>query len=288
MDPATLIKLHSLISNAPSLFASRYLAIAAAVITLWDHMLTLTAEIELIWRGKFDFFKAIFVINRYFVEGTLIYVVYVMCVLRPPLQDSECKVFTLFVTIASVVTMALENFTITSRIQAIWDHRRHITYILTGGFVITHAIVVIFAGYVIKDLHAQSFYEPFVAQTCIISTRPTKLLGVWAGMVAYDVFVCMLVLLNALNQPYRQNTEILTSLQKDGIKFYVALTVVRVINLLLSIFTGAGQIFLIVFFVWALISITLSRLLLRIEAFRIGGSAVRVWKGDMFELTQYD
>lgn len=96
MDAATLSQLNLLLANAPSLFASRYLAsksivllillfrflpilfstVAAAVITLWDHLLTLTAEIELIWRGKFDFFKVIFIINRYFVEGTLIYVVY--------------------------------------------------------------------------------------------------------------------------------------------------------------------------------------------------------------------
>lgn len=98
MDADIVAQVHLLITEAPSLYATRYFAskliilpslsrfllialptVAATVLTLWDHVLTLIAEIELIWRGKFDFFKVIFVLNRYFVEGTLIYVVYSTC-----------------------------------------------------------------------------------------------------------------------------------------------------------------------------------------------------------------
>jgi len=285
MDPA---QVQQLVHGSPSLFATQYCAIAGLVALLWDHLLTLNPEIQLIWKGKFDATKVIFLFNRYFVEGTLIYAVYVLCVLRQPLDDEKCKVYMLYVTTSSVVAMALENFTLSLRIQAIWDHRRHITYILIGGFLVTHAVTCVFAGYVIKDLSDQVFYEGLVAKTCIITERPVKLLGVWAGMVSYDVFVCFLVTLNALNRPYRQNKDIVSSLHTDGLKFYLALAAVRLINLLLSIFTGAAQTFLIVFLVWSMISITLSRLLLRIEAYKIGGTAVHIWRGDIFELAQYE
>lgn len=51
----------------------------------------------------------------------------------------------------------------------------------------------------------------------------------------------MLVLLNALNQPYRQNTEILTSLQKDGIKFYVVSSAYHYVGNCSSMYTGTNR-----------------------------------------------
>jgi hypothetical protein len=292
MDPtsqaAELQELSELIGSANYLFSSRYFAIAGLVAVLYDHILTAPAEIELIWRGKPDLTKVIYFFNRYFVTATLTYAVYVLCVLRPALTDNMCKTYVLYVTTASIVAMAVANFTITMRIQAIWDHRKHITYAVIGAFLLTYSVTVVFAGFVIRDLHEHVVYEPLVAKTCIVLKKPSTIPGVWAGMVGFDIFVFVLVLLNSVNRPYRQNTDVISALHKDGLMFFLALLGIRLINLVLSIVTGAVGTFLIVFFVWAMVSITLSRLLLRIETLRLGGQSVHVWKGDVFELTEYE
>lgn len=43
--------------------------------------------------------------------------------------------------------------------------------------------------------------------------------------VAFDVFVFGLVLMNALNRPYRETSEVVSSLNKDGIIFFTVCAV---------------------------------------------------------------
>jgi len=287
-NPAIVAEIEALLSGAPSLSATRYFAIAGLVAVLWEHLLTLPQELSLIWKGPIDMTKVIFFFNRYYVQGTLTYAVYVLCDLRPAMTDQQCRTYILFVTISSIVLMAMANLTITLRLQTLWDHRKHISIILVGGFLVTYSATVTFAGFVVRDLYHSVSYEPFIARTCIISSKPKFLPAVWAGMVAFDIFVFGLLLLNALNRPYRQNADVVSELHKDGLKFFLALLVIRLVNFVLGLTAGPAQTFLIVFFVWAMVSITLSRLLLRIESYKTAGQSVRVWKGDMFELARYD
>ena len=39
--------------------------------------------------------------------------------------------------------------------------------------------------------------------------------------VSFDVFVFGLVLMNALNRPYRETSEVVSNLRKDGILFFL-------------------------------------------------------------------
>ena len=49
------------------------------VVLLWDHFLTLSDEIKYIWKLKMGISKGVFLFNRYFVEGALLYNVYSEC-----------------------------------------------------------------------------------------------------------------------------------------------------------------------------------------------------------------
>ncbi len=51
---------------------------AAACLMIWDHLLTLDQEIDAIWisRNKGYLPKLIYVLNRYFAEGVLLYSAY--------------------------------------------------------------------------------------------------------------------------------------------------------------------------------------------------------------------
>lgn len=92
------------------------------------------------------------------------------------------------------------------------------------------------------------------------------IIGVWAGMVTFDIFVLVMLFINAVNRPYRENSEIIQSLRRDGIKYLTVLLIMRSINLGLTIFCTAGEILVIAFFMWAIVSVTLSRFLLTVKA----------------------
>lgn len=43
--------------------------------------------------------------------------------------------------------------------------------------------------------------------------------------VSFDVLVFVLVLMNALNRPYRETSEVMSNLRKDGIVFFLVWTI---------------------------------------------------------------
>lgn len=120
-------------------------------------------------------------------------------------------------------------------------------------------------GFVVKDLQAHVVWAPEV-KSCIITHKPPPIAGIWAGMVGFDIFVLVMLFANAVNRPYRENSEIVNTLRRDGIKFLIALLFIRIVNLGLTIFCTAGEILVIVFFLWAMVSVTLSRFLLTVKA----------------------
>ncbi|KAK0445794.1 hypothetical protein EV421DRAFT_293203 [Armillaria borealis] len=58
----------------------KYSPAAAMVLILWDHCLTLGEEVATIWgpRNERILTKAVYLLNRYFTEATLIYRIYVI------------------------------------------------------------------------------------------------------------------------------------------------------------------------------------------------------------------
>jgi len=205
------------------------------------------------------------VFNRYIVGGALGVSVYVLLELRNALSQRICRDYILFVTCTSVVALAVAHVTVIFHVQSIWEGRRAITRALFAGFTITYAVSVVSAGFVANDFQAHILWVPQIG-SCVIPHKPVELIGVWAGMVAFDIFAFVLVFTNAVNRPYRQNSEIIRSLRRDGVKFFCVLLSVRFINFLLVIFSSAAQVLVVIFFLWAIVSITLSRFLLMIKA----------------------
>lgn len=257
--------LKTLIDSAPALIATRYFTLTGCVVLLWDHLLTFGDELKYIWKWPVELSKVVFVFNRYVVEGALCLSVYVLLELRGSLSQEMCHTFILFVTCTSIVAMTIANSTVTFHIQSIWDKRTAITYALLVGFIITYGVTMVCVGFVVKDLQAHVQWAPEV-KSCIITHKPIPIAGVWAGMVGFDIFVLVMLFANAVNRPYRENSEIVNALRRDGIKFLTALLFMRIINLGLTIFCTAGEILVIVFFLWAMVSLTLSRFLLMVKA----------------------
>ncbi|THH00186.1 hypothetical protein EW026_g2311 [Hermanssonia centrifuga] len=92
-DPASATAqaaaLEALQSSVNALLATKYLAAAGLVCSLWDHLITLDEEIGVLWAGRpWDFTRVIFITNRYGIEGCLIYVAYIFAGLRPAISET--------------------------------------------------------------------------------------------------------------------------------------------------------------------------------------------------------
>ncbi|KAF9653448.1 hypothetical protein BDM02DRAFT_3125846 [Thelephora ganbajun] len=281
MDQQALAKL---IDSAPALIATRYFALTGCVVLLWDHLLTFRDEIEYIWKRPVELNKVVFLFNRYFVEGSLCYSAYaygrsypritVLLELRGPLsqemyvEQTSLKLHTPE-TFPDVTTIYYSLRALQS-LQSRSPTRTIITYALLAGFFVTYGVTIVCAGLVVNDLQSHIRWVPII-KSCVVPHKPMPLIGVWAGMVTFDIFILVMMFANAVNRPYRENSEVVRSLHRDGIKFFTVLLFIRFINLVLTIFSNPGEILVIVFFLWAIVSVTLSRLLLMVKAIEKNG-----------------
>lgn len=47
------------------------------------------------------------------------------------------------------------------------------------------------------------------------------IIGVWACMVAFDVFTVLLAVMNSYDRPYRHQSEVLLNFRRDGALFFL-------------------------------------------------------------------
>ncbi|TCD68142.1 hypothetical protein EIP91_011508 [Steccherinum ochraceum] len=242
-----------------ALLATKYLAAAGMVCALYDHALTFSQEVNLIWARP-----------RWGVTPAL------------------CKGFIITVGVIAVLSMTLGNIYAVLRIYSLWDERKGAMYALVAGFFVCYGTLFVMFGLALKTLFKSVAYSA-VVNTCVFSQKPVTYVGLWASMVAFDVYALCLVIFNALDRPHRRNhgIQLLDDLNRDGAMFNLILFCIRLINLCLSIKLGAADMFLGIFFIWALISITMSRLMLRVEALR-AGTFVHPWAQNMSGMQLYD
>lgn len=274
--------------NASSFLATRYFMIVTVTLVLYDHVLTFPDEVEYIWGARKWLNKLLFLVNRYIVEATLVGTAYVMVELRPLLSDKICKASLIPVVSSAIICTAVSHLMITLRVDALWDYNKTITYTMLGGFAVTYTLVVAFFIVAMVDLYDAIFFFPPI-NSCLVAWSPRLANGIWIAMVAFDVFVFGLVLVNAVNRPYRETSEVVSNLNKDGIIFFTTILVIRGFNMIYSLKTGSSDTFTVVYLMWAIFAIATCRLILRIEATK-GESpylaGVQVWRPSLegFEL----
>ncbi|KAJ6587201.1 hypothetical protein DFH09DRAFT_1430758 [Mycena vulgaris] len=259
-----------------SVFAIRYMSAVGVAVLLYDHILTLGAEIDLIWFNPAAGlgYRTIFFVDRYAVEAVSLYAAY-----------SNCKIFLWIFSLTTAIFTTLSNFILAMRVYVLWDRRRGIKWLLMCSFGAALSVSLVFSVFSAQEIQASFEYTPFL-QMCTVTTKPPSLpivLGVW---VVFDLFIVILTIYNAFEKPHQIQADVMTTLQHDGLKMFVCLlgkphllhckrlvlrklySVLRVINLIVAVVGDATYAFTTFTVLWAMCSVVTSRMQLRVERLR--------------------
>ncbi|PIL33856.1 hypothetical protein GSI_03562 [Ganoderma sinense ZZ0214-1] len=219
----------SLERNFHDLNATRYMSAAGLIILLYDHLLTFGDEVQYIWSAPATYAKYIFLLNRYTVLGILIAVAYEMCG---------------FVGVAFTDAIILK--------------------IMAGGFVISFTAQVTSMIYTLITLLPSISWNS-AAGMCILTKSSPILIAVWACPMIFELFVLCSTALNALDRPRTMDLRFHKALQEDGIQFFVSISTFRILNIIFAALDRPSLTFLAVFFIWAMTTTILGRLLLHLR-----------------------
>ncbi|KAI3615620.1 hypothetical protein WG66_011942 [Moniliophthora roreri] len=141
------------------------------------------------------------------------------------------------------------------------------TIILTGGSAIFISGVAVLAVLAAIEVQPVTFFIP-IFSVCTFFKIPIKLQVLLGILASFDFFLIILAVYNALDRPHKTNSEVIDSLHLDGAKLFVALIALRLASMVVSIIGSPAECFSVMCLVFALNSIIVSRMHLRLEGLR--------------------
>jgi len=124
------------------------------------------------------------------------------------------------------------------------------------------------------------FYDENI-DICALTKKVPELIGAWASPIIFEVFVLVAVCWNAIDRPRSVETNLTRSLHRDGLTFFVSLTVFRTFNVVMFSVARPTLLYVGCFFVWSMNTLVLNRSLLNIQkaAVSMRGTVVGHTKG---------
>lgn len=227
--------------------ASRYFTLIGVSLLVYDHCLTLPDEVLLIWSAPRSFAKYVFLANRYLVAICLLIVADEICGFVA-YSDIACQGILSAVSILSIYSIGMGNILMLFRVALLWEKDRAILRFLIGSFIVsfiatfsTMVVVIITLAPGIKWLPA--------AKMCVTTSTSPVLIAVWASPMAFEVVVLILTTYNAFSRPRSAGVQLTEILHRDGALFFLALTVLRILNIVFAATANPGTTMFAVFFV---------------------------------------
>ncbi|TFK88997.1 hypothetical protein K466DRAFT_585021 [Polyporus arcularius HHB13444] len=247
------------------LSATRYMSAIGLMVLLYDHILTFADEVKLIWTAPATYAKYIFLLNRYTVLGTLLAVAYETCgFVNTTFTDTGCKHFIFTCSMFAIISVGIANLLILQRVVILWEHRPIVLKIMTVGFLVSFIAQV--ATMIVTLMNLLPFISwSGVVGMCVATKSSPLLVAVWASPMLFEVFVLGSTALNALDRPRTIELPIIKALHSDGLGFFLSITLFRVLNLTFAALSRPSLTFLAVFFIWAMTTTVLGRLLIHLR-----------------------
>jgi len=249
---------------------SRYIAVAGLVFILYDHILSFSDEVELVWKASWTFPKAIFLLLRYAVPCALIVHNYQLIGLNTVMNPNTfCQVWFNIVVCLGMVTIAIGNFLVLLRLWLIRDRNQKFIFSTLMLFVIAHVATITCVVIVLINVNPGFMFDPSLSM-CVMMRR--SILGLlYAPAVIFDGIALVVTFWNAFGRPRSQEMGLVQCLCEDGFVFVLLLFLMRLVNFFMTLVGPLPMIFLTVYVIWATTTVTVSWLVLDLR--RNGRSA---------------
>ncbi|PVG04934.1 hypothetical protein CPB86DRAFT_692599 [Serendipita vermifera] len=256
------------VAGAKLLAASRYTICATTTLFVYDIVLTIVDEVELVWRRNLWTFPTLLYIgNRYVALASILLMCYEMLPLRPPLCKQGFGIVGFSVGVASWTGI------MSLRVTALWRDNKFVVRLVWIVWGIVVAIMTTGALVVYASLLSTLQYNPITGSCTGIVTTHIQL----ALPVVHTIFVIFLTVLTVLRAyqyptPLRSLKDVSTVanlLLRDGIVYFLVVLILSIASgiswLVLPVESSVNRLYLFVYLNWSIFSLIVTRLFLRLR-----------------------
>jgi len=272
LDPAAIAALIAQLVQAENdVLLLKYVAVASVVLVAYDIILTLPAEIELIWKSRFSRGTVLYFVVRYVntvqMALDLIYYLWV----DPPFKF--CQVYFYFDAYTSTFCVIPITVVLAFRTYAVCDRNvlaKRLLWILTVGSNVAVVAAVIWTTVEIKIVPPSI---PVPGFTCVLSAsgvpRNAGILQYVAG-VSFDFGIFLITAARLYKLYVFGRTQLIKVIMRDCLWYFMALTWLNLAQLFIFIFIPPSRLTISAVFVnlsRSLAVIFTSRIVLNLRGF---------------------
>ncbi|KAI1798281.1 hypothetical protein LXA43DRAFT_21471 [Ganoderma leucocontextum] len=243
--------------------AVKLLTLVGFTALLYDHLVTLPDEITLIWRGKKGVVSTIFLLNRYVVPVVLALDIY-EAFGHAATSIMFCKVWTIVQAYLTLLSYISIHAIVAWRVYAMYNAQRWVTRLLwiagSVNFVVAAGISTASLVPTIAELH------PF--HHACVGTVPNYIWSIWLPSITFETLLFGLTIKAMFHEGQRRSlTSLSLLLYRDGMLYFVAVTLCSLFSLMVWALAGPDLLGLARYFALAMVNIAGSRLILNLKAY---------------------
>ncbi|KAL1708920.1 hypothetical protein EV121DRAFT_267639 [Schizophyllum commune] len=221
--------IETLVQRLWDLQATHCAHVASSTIIVFDHLITLDDEIQLIWKSSWSLGKILFMFNRYF--GLASVVVNLYGLFTPSLTDS--------LYVCNCLNYFRWQVILLMRLYVLYLLNKKILIVMLVGFVISSGFAAAIMGLVMQRVTAVVVTLPGLKPMCVPGNVSAKFYTYWIPFLGFESLLCALALYRGF-QTYRMDNASYTSsrlliriLIRDSVMYYLAVFATYFTNMLM-------------------------------------------------------
>lgn len=215
---------------------SRYMKVVGLTILAYDYLVTMDAEVRLMWGSKWGMARVLFCISRYLpFVASAIYHYYLFAVESTLTDYEQCFLLYDAAMWLNAISICAANGLLILKTYAMWKCNRKILYGLLAFFSILLTVAFVLE---VKAGHLLSYGPPpsFGGTGCYQTTSADVLFVFFLTLVVTETVILILVLIQARvcsQQMTSAASGLLKSLYRDSIIYIICVMLVSIANVVL-------------------------------------------------------
>ncbi|KAF9466686.1 hypothetical protein BDZ94DRAFT_1319210 [Collybia nuda] len=263
MEPYGGFDLHELMWDANN---TNYLAVASLALLVYDHLISLREEVDLIWKSHWSVTKGVYLWNRYFALFTLGLNTSIR--LREMKTDRVCGTYLQILSVNATLIICTVDFVLMLRVWVLYGRLKAVLYVMIPSIIFEVIVMAYLGSATISGLNPYVHIGPALLGCYSLAIVPKMYniypvppLLVTSVMFSLTAYKCA----QTLYGYGRHGMPIVSLFLRDGVFWFLAVLAVGLPHMILSYVARLSLVTVMIGPSLAVYSIVVSRALINVK-----------------------
>ncbi|THU86307.1 hypothetical protein K435DRAFT_368979 [Dendrothele bispora CBS 962.96] len=216
--------LGQIITGVRDVYSLRYSELASSTIVVFDHLITLDDEIELVWKSSWSIGKMLFIINRYYTLASVIANNRVL--FGPALSTDVSLHFFRWQGWTGLFAAMIAEIILQMRLYALYFLDKKVLRMMVAAFIATSATSAAIMGVVLSKITVAVVPLPVIGPFCAPVKVPDYFYTFWIPILSFETLLCFMAITKGIQTfrtsgpLFRQGRQLVGILIRDSIVYF--------------------------------------------------------------------